>query len=190
MAQQGIHCVHAGSSAATKARFAGALFGDCMATQVTPLTTPRAAVAAFEDMTRLDGFTSIGAGLQLAASMIPRRSLDVSRVLILISDGKPEGCGETDADAVAVAEQIRQEGIYILPIGVGDGIQRNLLEELASKRSNVYTVSDYKALKAALQTIVGGACAATAKPCTTAKVSTSSLVTVVGVCTAGHTRQA
>ena len=188
-----IFCVHADSSAVRKARFAAALFGGCTATNVTRLTTPKAAVAAFKAMQGLDGGTNISAGLQLAASMIPRRSLNVSRVLILISDGVPSDCGETDADdvvdTVAAAEQIHQEGIYILPVGVGEGINSTLLEEMASNRRNVYTVANYTALGAALETIIGGACAATAKPCTTAKVCNSPL-TIVGIRTAGHTWQA
>jgi hypothetical protein len=127
-------------------------------------------------MERLEGGTNIGVGLRLAASMIPRRNLNVSRVLILVSDGEPEGCGETPDDAIAVADEIRQEGIFILPIGVGDGIRRSLLEELASNKSHVYTVADYEGLKQALGTIVEGTCAAVAKPCTTAKVGLSPLI--------------
>jgi Mg-chelatase subunit ChlD len=165
--------LHAESN--TKAQFAAAQFADCKASPVTPLTSSSAAAAAFEAMTQLGGSTQIGVGLKEAASLIPRRTLIDARVLILISDGAPSGCGETDADAVATAKEVRQDGIYILPVGVGTNINRALLEQMATDPANVFTVTDYAALTTALDKIVGGACAAlqqiTTTPCTSAKVS-------------------
>ena len=76
---------------------------------------------------------------------------------------------------MATAKEIRQDGIYILPVGVGTGINRALLDQMASDPANVFTVTDYAALSTALDKIVGGACAAleqlTTTPCTSAKVS-------------------
>eukprot|EP00878_Enallax_costatus_P011409 GHUV01011912.1.p1 GENE.GHUV01011912.1~~GHUV01011912.1.p1 ORF type:complete len:327 (+),score=44.14 GHUV01011912.1:759-1739(+) len=158
-------------SVSSNSKIAAALFTCPSASAVTSLTSPSNAAATFRSMQRLSGGTSIVAGLKQAASLIPRYDVTIPRILVLVSDGNPEclDTGERTADVIATAKSIRDSGVFILPVGVGSGVAKGLLQQVASDPRQVYSVTNYAALVAQLKRISGGACAAVKKPCTSLK---------------------
>lgn len=98
---------------------------------VQPLTGDEAALKA-----RIDGLpsaagTRIDRGLSLALAELTsqRRKADNLPVLVLLTDGKPQG-GSEDA-TVAIAKQVRDAGIIVYTIGLGDEVDGGFMSGLA-----------------------------------------------------------
>ena len=105
--------------------------------QATPENRGR--LLAYIDGIWDDGGTNIGAGLTTAKGLLEasRGRFPVNRV-ILISDGQPTE-GVTDhAALVDIARSLRQSGLSVSSIGVGDDFNEQLMESLAEVGGGAY----------------------------------------------------
>jgi Mg-chelatase subunit ChlD len=102
----------------------------------TGLTTDKVHLRGVISALQTGSGTSIDQGLEKArielnsSHHIPTHS----KVVILFSDGVHNGTG----DVRAVARALKAEGANIFTVGLGDAIDRPLLEEIASKPSQFY----------------------------------------------------
>jgi len=89
-----------------------------------------------------NGFTNTVEALRQARAELDstRHNLDARRVLVLLTDGLPTVSG--DADVVTEAETLAQElnaaGVKIYAIGLGQDVDTQFIENIASDRTNAY----------------------------------------------------
>lgn len=82
---------------------------------------------------------------------------NVRKVLVLLTDGRQT----QDPDVVALdvaSKPLKDMGVKIYAVGVGHKIDKNELEQIASKPSDVFTVDSFTALLGESQTIAAKAC--------------------------------
>jgi Mg-chelatase subunit ChlD len=88
------------------------------------------------------GFTNTVEALRQAKAELAsaRHNLDARRVLVLLTDGLPTISGA--ADVVSEAEQLAQElsaaGVRVYAIGLGQDVDTQFIENIASNRANAY----------------------------------------------------
>ena len=88
------------------------------------------------------GFTNTVAALEAArAELLSERHNDnARRVLVLLTDGLPTVSG--DADVIALAEQRAREldagGVEVYAIGLGENVDRQFIQNIASTPENAY----------------------------------------------------
>ena len=79
------------------------------------------------------------------------------QIAIVITDGQQTPSGEFTSVAVASAG-IKNKGVTVYAIGVGSGVDRNELEEIASSSEYVLTSSSFRALQTIAPQIRRGIC--------------------------------
>jgi len=88
------------------------------------------------------GFTNTPDALSLADTELSsvRHNLDARRVLVLLTDGLPTSDDEEDiiAETKTLASSINDNGVEIYAIGLGDNVDRDFIESVASTRENAY----------------------------------------------------
>lgn len=88
------------------------------------------------------GHTRIDKALRLAQrDMFTHDSgarIGVNRVLLLLTDGSQTWVGGSE-DPITVAEEIRNSGIHIMVIGIGDEVDVNELKGIAGSDKNIFT---------------------------------------------------
>ena len=130
--------------------------------QVRPLSSD--ANALIQDIQGLSsgGGTNIAAGIGTAFDTLTDSTLrnpEASRVIVLLSDG------ESNAnDAIRAANQAKAAGARIVTIGLGSGINENLLRDLADTPQDFYPVQDASQLAATYRQV-----AQTIRPTTAAR---------------------
>jgi Mg-chelatase subunit ChlD len=99
------------------------------------LTASRAALqAALAQVTTAEGTRidrGLGAGLDELAG--PRGRREARKVLVLLTDGRPDA--GTDAAAIAAAAAAHARGVTLFTIGLGPDVDEELLVTLAGDRS-------------------------------------------------------
>lgn len=78
----------------------------------------------------------------------------VSKIAVVITDGKSNSRSETLAEAV----KLRNSGVIIFSVGVGDGVDRSELSGMASKSSYVFDVASFSALDSIRDKLTKTAC--------------------------------
>lgn len=66
----------------------------------------------------------------------------ISKIAVVMTDGKSDNRAET----LDEASQLRNSGVIIFSVGVGDGVDRSELEGMASRYSYVFDVATFNAL--------------------------------------------
>jgi len=90
----------------------------------------REVVGALAAMPPPDGGTDIGEGIQLAAAELADRGRpDVRQVIVVMTDGRPEG---HDVDADEAARLAKEAGVRIYSIGFGTDVDPELMRRLAT----------------------------------------------------------
>lgn len=86
------------------------------------------------------GLTAIDQGVVIAHRELlsDRARNDANHVIILITDGIPEGPFTSEDSARTAAQDAQADGIRIITIGLGDNADQNLLREMASQESDAY----------------------------------------------------
>ncbi|XP_032218274.2 uncharacterized protein LOC116601510 isoform X2 [Nematostella vectensis] len=105
----------------------------------------------------LHGRTRIDRGLEEATKMFKSAREGVSKVLIVLTDGRQT----PDPDAIPLdqaSQPLKNDGVDIYAVGVGSKIDEKELHQIASKDSNVFTVDSFSALLGESQTIARRAC--------------------------------
>lgn len=78
----------------------------------------------------------------------------VSKIAVVITDGKSNSRSET----LAEAGKLRNSGVIIFSVGVGDGVDRSELSGMASKSSYVFDVASFSALDSIRDKLTKTAC--------------------------------
>jgi hypothetical protein len=127
-----------------------------------PLGSAFGAGSAFETAVNAmtpGGSTNISAALDLAHQQLVGPSVDsrTARIVVLLTDGIPNLPVNTtvgQSEARARAQEIADDGIRIYVIGLGQGVDDALLQDIAAIGSGVYLNAPAAAdLDAAFQTI-------------------------------------
>jgi Mg-chelatase subunit ChlD len=137
------------------------------ASVVTSLTSQSLLVAdTINDLTidpaEETGFTNTRGALSLADQELAsiRRNVDARRVLVLLTDGLPTA--EDDEDftfaTIAEAERIKGNGLEIYAIGLGDNVDRNFIETVASENANAYLAPTASSLNQIYSEITSSLC--------------------------------
>ncbi len=88
------------------------------------------------------GFTNTIAALQEAKSELDsdRHNPDARKVLVLLTDGLPTAKGDSDVTDLAIAEALllQERNIEIYTIGLGLGVDRDFIQNVASSKENAY----------------------------------------------------
>jgi len=113
--------------------------------EIVSISKPSEQIAQeVQSISTRDG-TDIARALQLADDIFARNSAgERSKVVLLLSDGESEA-----QPAIEAAEQLRQKGIHLIAIGMGDASQ-DLLEQLASQwqgQPDVFYAADAHTLR-------------------------------------------
>ncbi len=99
-------------------------------------TSPADVIAAIVGIESPTGGTNIGAAIELAAAELEANGRpEVDRIIVLMSDGRPEG-DVIDADTAAA--QAKSAGIRIFTIGFGGDVDPELMRRLASTRGDYF----------------------------------------------------
>ncbi len=98
---------------------------------VQPLTGDRAAVVRAVGAMQAAGLTDLAAPVSLALNELtgPRGRPAAIKVIVLMTDGRPEG--STADSARQAAETARQAGVQLYAIGLGGDVDGSLLTEMA-----------------------------------------------------------
>ena len=100
------------------------------------------------------GSTSMGAAMDFARNnAFTDARVDVAKIAILITDGKP-----TDSPYQA-AINLRSSGVTIFCIGIGSGIDRTVLEAISTVPQYTTTVASFNLLAAIKSEMANDTCA-------------------------------
>ena len=133
----------------------------------TPLTNFHSDVAAAIRSLSISpaeetGFTNTVEALERAQRELnsKRHNPDARRVLVVLTDGLPTAAGGVDPtnQAVATAAALRDDGIEIYAIGLGEAVDRGFIERLASNRSNAFFAPTSADLDAIYEEITTALC--------------------------------
>jgi len=94
------------------------------------------------------GNTNIGEALLIASQeIILNGRPDSQKVILIFTDGQ-NNSGYTNAEVITIADTIKNQlGIRIISVGIGDGINENLLLSIASSIEDYYWVADVQDLE-------------------------------------------
>ncbi len=103
-----------------------------------PFTSDRATVsAAIANINYDGGSTYMGEALDAAIGMFFGNSSSARptsagfpKIAVLVTDGEPNG----NVDTIAAASRLRAAGVTLYAVGVGDGINLNLLNTIGKSR--------------------------------------------------------
>ncbi len=88
------------------------------------------------------GFTNTGAALLTAQTELnsAAHDPDARRVLVILTDGLPTAENDRDVvtETIETAKQISEDGVEIYAIGLGSGVDKSFIENIASSPSNAY----------------------------------------------------
>jgi len=138
--------------------------------------------SAILSMQRPGGFTWTRAGIEMVRSSIfstttgmRSASAAVPRVLVLVTDGQAT-CLNANAcfEPAEAAQALRDDGITVLAVGVGGGLDRQELVEIGGSERNVFQVSNFAQLPDISSEIDGRSCGA----CATLAVDTISTISL------------
>ena len=91
------------------------------------------------------------------------------KIIILMTDGKPN---ERLQDTLIEAQRAKDERIRIIPIGVTNAIDLDLLRLVANNPSDVITTPNFNSLTSQVANIVSLACGTPTPPPVTGKILT------------------
>lgn len=124
------------------------------------LTSNASAVSALlSSMKQLGGSTAMAYGLFLGQNDLEQNArplTQANRMAFLITDGQPDA-GD---DPVTVASGMKANGTEIFCIGVGSGVDKNLLAQIASQPTtdHLFTVDDWDNLHTIVQDLTFKSC--------------------------------
>ena len=111
-------------------------------------------IDAVENLSRKGGKTYINKGLDKANELFTAARgsrIDASKILVLMTDGKSKG------DVVPPAQRLREKGVRIIAVGVGnvDPVQ---LQQIAGVEDNVFLVQTFKGLEPVIAKLIPASC--------------------------------
>jgi len=112
-----------------------------------------------QSMSQLDSSTNMDAGLDTAFGVLQKSKRSNPQVLIMFTDGVPD----SGNDPVSHAQAIKDAGIEIYTVGVGDDVNPKLLQQIASEDKNplqphYMQASSFSQLLDLLNNVVSAAC--------------------------------
>jgi len=91
-----------------------------------------AVLTAISSMSQMSSSTNMDAGLDTAFAQLQKSQRSTNQVLIMFTDGEPD----SGNDPVAHAQTIKDAGVEIYTVGVGSGVNPDLLKKIASEDKN------------------------------------------------------
>lgn len=124
------------------------------ATLIQSLTIDRGALQRGLEAIRLAEQTCIGCGITTGRLELssPRRRAANAPVMIVLTDGRPNG--ESSDATLAAAAAAQEAGIRVFAIGLGTDVDFSLLSRIASQRDYFYQAPDGEQLALIYQDIV------------------------------------
>jgi Mg-chelatase subunit ChlD len=124
-----------------------------------PLTHDREILRRAIDGVTLATGTRIDRAIERAAEVLPTAegNLAAQRVIVLLTDGRPDG-GTVEA-TLAAAGAAKARGVALFTIGLGDDVDADLLRRIASRPEDYAQAPDAAALQAIYESL------AAALPC-------------------------
>uniref|UniRef100_A0A2C9KNZ1 VWFA domain-containing protein n=1 Tax=Biomphalaria glabrata TaxID=6526 RepID=A0A2C9KNZ1_BIOGL len=99
---------------------------------------------------------------------------NVGKIAIVITDGNSQNHAQT----AQAAERLKNSGVKVIAVGVGNSISRAELLAIASNEKDIFNVSDYSVLNDIKNALVTSACeAATTTPAPTTTTTTTTTTT-------------
>lgn len=123
-------------------------------------------------MRQLGGATNTGGGLQRADDLLKASKRSVQQVVVLITDGD----ANIGPDPVAVGTALRNRGVTVYGVGVGNLNQAELQNIVGP--NPIYTAANFGDLAATLGALVGDVCQAPVVPITPPKGQKTALVAI------------
>ncbi|KAK3595499.1 hypothetical protein CHS0354_021597 [Potamilus streckersoni] len=124
-------------------------------------TTKSTLLSQIQRVGYMHGLTYTDKGLEFVRSnsFIPIHGdrADAQNYLILLTDG----ASANPSNTLAAAQHLKQQGIRIIAIGIGNAINKDELYGIASDSNHVFTVTGFTALQQIREDIKKAACAAT-----------------------------
>lgn len=114
-------------------------------------------VSAINALPYQPGTTNTAAGIRLALQQfLLNGRTQTPQVMIVLTDGASNDFSAT----VDAAESTKQSGVDVFAVGIGDNVNRNELEEIATDKGKVFDVKDFKkeSFDAILSSIVRDTC--------------------------------
>lgn len=106
--------------------------------------------------------TNIAQGLEVSENTLLSKTRDgeYSRVMVLLTDGRANVPSESSAEAtsLALAGQIKQSGISLYVIGLGDDVNHSFLEQVATSKSYYYRAAQSEELESIYRQISTSIC--------------------------------
>jgi len=122
---------------------------------LAPLTADRTALAAALEQVAVAPQTCVVCGMEAAVASLAgaRRGAAVSRVIVLLTDGRSNP--RPVAEAEAVAEAAKADGIVVFTIGLGADIDAEALLRMASRPAFAYRAPSADDLAAIYRAVAG-----------------------------------
>lgn len=127
------------------------------ATVAAPLTHDREALRRAIDGVAMGSGTRIDRAIERGAALLGGGDPAARKVIVLLTDGRPDG-GTVDG-TLAAAAAAKAGGATLFTIGLGDGVDADLLRRLASAPDSYFQAPDAAALRAIYESL------AAALPC-------------------------
>ncbi|KAL3875024.1 hypothetical protein ACJMK2_037965 [Sinanodonta woodiana] len=122
-------------------------------------TTKSTLLSQIQRVAYMNGQTYTDQGLEFARSNsftpVHGDRRDAQNYLIILTDG----ASANPSNTLAAAQHLKQQGIRIIAIGIGNNINRNELYGIASDSNHVFTVTSFTALQQIREEIKQAACA-------------------------------
>jgi Ca-activated chloride channel homolog len=122
---------------------------------LVPLSEDRATLEAAIDTIVSDGGTNIAAGIDMGLQELQseRRRDGTQPVLILVTDGRMQNSAGTE-QALVAAQHAKDAGVLVISVGIGDGVDPSLLQQIASLESLYWYAPTSKELEEIYQEII------------------------------------
>lgn len=110
-------------------------------------------ISTLETHNRLSGGTNIPLGLSACGPLLTTgdSTVPAARVIVLVTDGN-------GGNPVPVAESFKNQGIYIITIGVSTGVNDGQLRQVASVPSAYTPIGSFSAFSSMLDTVLKDLC--------------------------------
>jgi len=144
---------------ASDANFGLVQFSSSAKVEFNLLSDEQAVVNSISSMYQRSGSTNMDAGLDASFGVFKASSRNVNKVLIMFTDGYPDGGN----NPVAHAQPLKDYGVEIYTVGVGSGVNPKILKDIATEDKNplqphYMQASSFTQLLDMLNNVVSAAC--------------------------------
>ncbi len=106
------------------------------------------------------GVTNLGAAVKTARDALEQANEDRQNVLVILTDGKANAPEDPGGETYAKRQitRVKQSGATVYTIGLGDDVNQQFLEDIASDSGNYFQAADRDALSGIYEEIHSSLC--------------------------------